>query len=595
MGLVGARLVLSTILLGPFLSGCLVGPEPSLASTPVGASQGLVSASHPLAAQVGLDVLRAGGNAVDAAAAVQFALNVVEPQYSGIGGGAFMLLWLSSEGRVVALDGREVAPRAATPDQFLLPTEGPQAREEAKRQGYAVGVPGTLAVFTQSLERFGTLPLADVLAPAIRLAERGVPVDPFLAGLLVQPEYERRLKSWPETARLFYPGTVCPGADLTVAAAVPACVYGPPLRAGDLLQQPDLGQTLRLLAGEGPSAFYHGEIGQALVSTQAQRQGRMTLEDLRAYAVREREPVEGHFGPYTLALMPPPAGGLIVQHLLQLVEPFDLSSHGATTGPGLHFLIEAMRLAYADRGIYLADPDFEPVPVLGLLHPNYVAERRALIDPGRANAGPGAGNPWKYEERPARASVAARSPQAEGNHTTHFVVVDRHGNIASVTSTLEDAFGSGMMVPDYGFLLNNELTDFDETPGGANQVEPGKRPRSSMSPTLVFQEGRPVLTLGSPGGPTIIAVVAQVLLGVLEHDRGLQEAVAIPRVYSTQFPHVRHEPGIPPEALEELQGKGHVPQSEPVVLGNVQAARWTLEQGWHGAADPRRGGAVAYA
>jgi gamma-glutamyltranspeptidase / glutathione hydrolase len=540
---------------------------------PIGDGTGLVSAAHPLAAEAGAEMLRRGGTAVDAAAATQFALNVVEPQSSGLGGGGFMLLYLAAADRVVALDGREAAPAAATADQFLGPDGRPLPFEQAHLRGTAVGVPGTLALVAHALERYGSMPLAETLGPALELAEQGFRVDRFLAADLERGR--AKLAAWPASAAAFLPDGRAP-------------------REGDLLRQPDLAETFRLLQRDGPAAFYAGELAAAIVAAQARRGGRMTPADLAAYRVVERAPVLGSYRGYRIASMPPPSsGGLTLVQLLQLLEPFDLRAGGHNAPRTLHLMVEAMHLAYADRGRYMGDADFVAVPARGLLDPAYVDARRALIDPARANPAPGPGDPFAYE--PAAAVPApAGAPGEDGPHTTHVTIVDGAGNVVSFTTTIEAVWGSGLVVPGYGFLLNNELTDFDFAPGGANQVEPGKRPRSSMTPTIAFRAGQPAFALGSPGGAAIIATVLQVFLNVVEHGLGVQDAIDAGRIFSPSYPTVAWEASLEPTTLAALRALGHVPAVGPAALGAVQAA-WRGPGGaWVGGADARRAGTVVY-
>ena len=553
-------------------AGLLYPPRWTAAQPTSAAGRALVAASHPLAAEAGAEMLRRGGNAADAAVAVQFALNVVEPQFSGIGGGGFLLLYLARTGQVVVLDGRETAPAAATPDQFLGPDGKPLPFGVAHVQGIAVGVPGTLLNLATAVERYGSLALADTLQPALDLASQGFPVNRFLAADIASAR--AKLATWPASAAIFLPG-------------------GRPLREGDLLRQPDLATTLRLIQQYGPAVLYQGEVGQAIVAAQARRGGRMTMADLAAYAVQERTPVTGTYRGYAVAAVAPPSsGGVALLEMLGMLEPFGLLTSGPNSAAALHLLIEAMHLAYADRGRYLGDPDFVQVPVVGLLDPGYVAARRGLIDPDRASPSPMPGDPWAYQG--GRPAALAASPGEDGLHTTHFTVVDGDGNIAAYTTTIEAGWGTGMVVPGYGFLLNNELTDFDFVPGGPNQVEPGKRPRSSMTPTLVFRDGQPVFTLGSPGGATIITTVLQVFLNVVEHGMDLPEAIAAPRIFSASYPSLAWEEGIDPAVLDALRARGHQPAASATVIGSVQAALRGPDGTWVGAADPRREGSVVY-
>ena len=491
---------------------------------------GVVAVSHPAAAAAGARMLAAGGNAIDAAAAVQFALNVVEPQSSGIGGGGFMLIHLAKTRETFIVDSRERAPAQASADMFApegLAMEFPLA----STSGLAVGVPGTVRGVDTALRRWGTRKVADTLAPAIELAERGFRVNRFLAADIVNDGGRTQLH--PETAAIFRPG-------------------GVPLAEGDWLVQPDLAMTFRRLAAKGPDAFYRGPIARAIVKAQqrtrselgAAGQGRMTLADLAQYQVAIREPLVGHYRGWTLAGMPPPSsGGLTVLQMLGLLERFPLGDAAQGYGFGspktLHVMIEAMRLAFADRAVWIGDDDAVAVPRRGLLHPDYLATRAALIKTDRRMDTPQAGDPAPWDARagqPKPSRIKEESP-----HTTHFSIVDRWGNVVSYTSTIEFTWGSGITVPGYGFLLNNELTDFNFVPSadaaegnpGANDVAPGKRPRSSMAPTVLFRDGKPVAAYGSPGGATIINSVLNVTLNLIDHGMTMQQAIDAPRLSVT--------------------------------------------------------------
>jgi gamma-glutamyltranspeptidase/glutathione hydrolase len=566
---------------------------------------GVVAVSHPAAAAAGARMLAQGGNAIDAAAAVQFALNVVEPQSSGIGGGSFMLIHLARTGETVIVDSRERAPAAASADMFA-PDGLPMEFQKASTSGLAVGVPGTLRGIDSALRRWGTLKLADTLAPAIELAERGVRVNRFLAADIADDG--GRTQIHPETAAMFRPG-------------------GVPLAEGDWLVQPDLAKTLKLLAARGPDAFYRGPLARAIVQAQQRSRrelgeagkGRMTLDDLRHYRVTIREPLIGRYRGWTVAGMPPPSsGGLTGQQMLGLLERFPLGDAAQGYGFGspqtLHVMIEAMRLAFADRAVWVGDDDAVPVPKAGLLHPGYLAARAALIRPDRRMDTPQAGDPLPWDNtattRPRRAQAKQESP-----HTTHFSIVDRWGNVVSVTSTIEFTWGSGITVPGYGFLLNNELTDFNFLPTadaaagnpGANDVAPFKRPRSSMAPTLLMKDGKPVAAYGSPGGATIINSVLNVTLNLVDHGMSMQQAIAAPRLSVTHAAgKVECEGGAPfmqlrfsvatQDALREL---GHVGLGEAgtdgcrASIGSAQAVVIDLAaRAHHGAADPRREGTV---
>ncbi|WP_127996675.1 gamma-glutamyltransferase [Piscinibacter defluvii] len=574
---------------------------------------GVVSVSHPLAAQAGRDVLARGGNAIDAAAAIQFMLNVVEPQFSGIGGGGFMMIHLAHRHRTFAIDGREKAPAAATPTQFVL-TDVPAAQRFtiASTSGLSVGVPGTLAVLDHALRRYGTIRLSEALAPAIEVAEKGFRINRFLAANIANDG--GRTGFQPETAAVFRPG-------------------GVPLADGALLVQPDLAKTFRLIARHGPKVFYQGEIAQALVAAQqrsrtpvaAEGVGRMTLQDLADYRVVERDPVKVDYRGWTVADMAPPSsGGLTVGQMLEMVERFPMGDAGQGFGFGspttLHVMTEAMRLAFADRAVWMGDEDFVPVPKTGLLNPEYVATRSAMISLTSRMATPAAGNPLPYDtaatgNRNVRLAPEKEDTEQRPSHTTHYSVVDKWGNVVSFTTTIEATWGTGITVPGYGFLLNNELTDFNFDPAfnpatgnpGANDVAPGKRPRSSMAPAIVFKGREPVLAYGSPGGATIINSVFNVTLNLIDHGMSIQQAINAPRLSVTSATGTVSCEGVEPfmqpkfsvATQDALRSLGHlVPGAAgangcTATIGSVQGVVIDLRTGrQYGGADLRREGTV---
>jgi gamma-glutamyltranspeptidase / glutathione hydrolase len=563
---------------------------------------GVVAVSHPAAAAAGARMLAQGGNAIDAAAAVQFALNVVEPQSSGIGGGGFMLIHLARTGETLIVDSRERAPAAASADMFA-PDGLPMPFQQASTSGLAVGVPGTLRGIDTALRRWGTLSLAQTLEPAIELAEHGFRVNRFLADDIVNDDGRTRLQ--PETAAIFRPG-------------------GVPLQEGDWLLQPGLARTFKLIAAKGPDAFYRGPLAQAIVNAQQRARselgpagnGRMTPADLDHYEVAIRQPLVGHYRGWTLAGMPPPSsGGLTAFQILAMLERFPLGDTAQGYGFGspktLHVMIEAMRLAFADRAVWVGDDDAMPVPQAGLLNADYLATRSALIRPESRMDTPDAGNPQAWDTASARPKPLPT--RQESPHTTHFSIVDRWGNLVSYTSTIEYTWGSGITVPGYGFLLNNELTDFNFVPSadaathnpGANDVAPNKRPRSSMAPTVLFKDGKPVATYGSPGGAAIINTVLSVTLNLIDHGMTLRQAIDAPRLSVTQAGgYVNcegHAPFMQPRfsvaAQDALRRLGHVGLGESgtdgcqASIGSVQAVAIDLATRAHdGAADPRREG-----
>ncbi|WP_437967110.1 gamma-glutamyltransferase [Sorangium sp. So ce260] len=540
---------------------------------------GVVAVNDPLAAEVGANILEQGGNAIDAAVAMAFAMNVVEPLASGIGGGGFMVVHLAESGETLALDFREKAPAASEADML----DG-RSFTQVSTSGISVGVPGAVLGLATALEAWGTFTLAETLDPAIQLAETGVPVSAFVA----ENAGSSRTALQPETSAIFRRPD------------------GTPLEAGDILVQPDLARTFELIAAQGPSVFYEGEIAEAIVDAQrraryAGGEGRMTLDDLALYDVVLRTPVIDEYRGFTVASMPSPSsGGLTMIQILKMLERFPVGSERRGFGFGetrtLHVMIEGMRLAFADRAVWMGDDDFVPVPAAGLLADPYVATRSAMISETTRMATPAAGDPLPFNGR-SPAPPLAPSDQEEGS-TTHFSVVDARGNVVSCTVTIEQLWGTGITVPGYGFLLNNELTDFNRQPApapGTNNVAPFKRPRSSITPTLLFKRGEPFAALGSPGGATIINSVLQVTMNLLDHGMTLQQAVDAPRISITSpAGEVTVEPGFEQASLDGLADLGH-PLTEGEI-GAVNAVLIDLRSGkQYGAGDPRRGGAVGEA
>ncbi|MFC0562258.1 gamma-glutamyltransferase [Halalkalibacter alkalisediminis] len=538
-------------------------------------TDGMVSTSHPIASQIGADILNKGGNAVDAAVAIQYALNVVEPMMSGIGGGSFMMVYDADEDDITIINSRERAPAGATADMFLNESGGIIPFQERVRHGNSVGVPGTLKGLEEALDRWGSRSRQQLITPAIQLAENGFKVDGQLASFIVS---NAEKLSATAAGDVFLPG-------------------GEPVKEGELLVQSDLANTLKKIRKHGTDALYHGEIAVAIAEVVQDFGGSMTAEDLANYNLSVNKPVYGNYKDYRIASMPPPSsGGTFLIQMLKILEDFDLGQYDVRSFEKYHLLAETMRLAYADRAAFAADPEFVDVPVNGLLHPDYIEERRSLISlDSRMDETP-PGDAWSYEEGAADYDVEAAEHDADEQpgETTHFTVADRWGNVVSNTSTIEQVFGSGIMVPGHGFMLNNELTDFDARPGGANEVEPGKRPLSSMTPTMVLdEEGKPVLTLGSPGGPRIITAVLQVFLNITDYGMDLEEAVKEPRIYNTHTTQMWWEEGIPEDMRAQMTDIGHSLQTNPNSVGNVQTILIDYETSqFYGVADERREGAA---
>lgn len=503
----------------------------------------MVAAAHPLAVEAGYDVLARGGSAVDAAIAVQLVLGLVEPESSGIGGGAFLLHWSQREQRLRSYDGRETAPAAARRDRFLDPQGKPLAFQEAVVSGRSVGVPGVMRMLELAHRRHGRLPWADLFRPAIELAEHGFPLSPRLHTLL---DAERDLRNDPAARAVYYGKAV-----------------------GERIVNPKYAATLRAIAANGAKAFYDGAIAADIVRAvrMHRKAGDLTTADIAAYQPREREPLCGIYRVWRICSMgPPSSGGVGVLQILGILERTRFAQAPPQSAQALHYFSEAGRLAYADRARYLGDPDVVPVPLARLLAPSYLAQRARLIG-----------------ER----SVRRAAPGDMESGTSHFSIVERNGDAVAMTTTIEAGFGSRIMAR--GFLLNNELTDFDFVPGGPNEVGPGKRPRSSMAPTMVFDaDGRLQLIVGSPGGSAIINYVAKALAGVLDWKLDIQAAIDLPNFGSRNGP-TQVERGSRYESLAAgLAERGH-----PVELAPLESGLHGIERvpgGWRGGADPRREG-----
>lgn len=558
-------------------------------------AQGMVSAADPRAAEAGAEMLRAGGSATDAAIATMLALGVVEPQSSGIGGGGFYVT-SDAKGHVETIDGRETAPAGATPEWFLGPNGKPLPFRQAVLSGLSIGVPGNIALAAEAHARHGKLPWSKLFEPAIRLARDGWTVTPRLnRALAVSRDSAARS---PAGKALFFDAV------------------GAPLAVGTLARNPQLARTLDQIAKAGATSFYIGSNGEALQYSVARdtpdgpvnlaacsgddceavevpgRIAPMTRDDVAKYQARDRPPVCGTYRRYRICGMgPPSSGATTVFATLKQLERFNLRKLGKGSPVAWHLIAESMRLAYADRGRWLADSDFVAVPLAGLTDPAYLAGRSALIDPGKTNALITAGTP----PGSAKLSRADSAPQPE-NGTSHFAVIDRAGNSVSYTSTVESAFGSGLMVG--GYYLNNELTDFDMAPVQdgrpvANRVEGGKRPRSSMSPTLVFDpKGKLRLAIGAAGGATIPAQVAKAIIGVIDWKLPAQQAIALPVLFVAGDTLIL-EPGSALEPMAPaLRALGHDAVTSRSLSFKANAVE-VIGKRLVGAADPRSEGRAA--
>ena len=546
-----------------------------VASTPTPASRAsrhMIAAANPLAAEAGRDILRVGGSAVDAAIAAQMVLNLVEPQSSGIGGGAFLVHFSAKTGDIDAYDGRETAPASATPDMFLDRDGKPMKFYDAVVGGLSVGVPGLLRALELAHRDHGRLPWARLFEPAIRLAETGFTVSPRLHEMIAG---DKHLRTFRPARDFFYGlnGTVWP--------------------VGKTLTNKAFAETLRTIARDGADAFYTGPIARDIVETvqSAQRNpSGMTVADLTSYEAKKRAPLCLSYRLWLVCGMPPPtSGGITTLQILGILQEFDLGAAKPGTAQAVHLITEASRLAFADRDTYIADPDFVQVPLANLLDPRYLKKRGQAISPDHSmgTAKPGVPNG-------AQALRLAPGDDGMGVSTSHISVIDADGDALSMTSTIESAFGSRLMVR--GFLLNNELTDFSFRPDVdgtlvANRIEAGKRPRSSMAPTLVFDgSGRVVMAIGSPGGSRIIGYVAKTLIAVLDWKRDMQEAVDLPNFINRNGP-TDLEEGTPLAALKPaLEALGH--QVNLLSLTSGLHGITASPEGLIGGADPRREGAA---
>lgn len=537
---------------------------------PVFARNGMVTAQEAIAADVGTDILKKGGNAVDAAVATGFALAVTLPRAGNIGGGGFMMIHLAESGENIALDYREMAPSRSDRDMFL-DSEGNADKQKSRFSGLAVGIPGTVAGFHAAHERYGsgTFTFGDLVKPAIKLARDGFVVsDDLSASLAGRVE---RLMADPEVARIFYQNGEAP-------------------QPGDLLTQPDLANTLERIAAEGPSGFYEGPVAQALVQTVNERGGRMQVDDFSNYRPVFREPIKGTYRGFEIFSMPPPSsGGVHLVQILNILENFDLKSMGAGSSQSIHIMAEAMKPAYADRSKYLGDPDFVDIPISGLTSKDYAKSLAQLIAPDSVivSADLGPGNPLPFES----------------NETTHYSVADKDGNLVSNTYTINFSYGAGFIGKGTGIFLNNELDDFSAKPGvpnaygliggEANAVEANKRPLSSMTPTLVLKDGKPFMATGSPGGSRIITTTLQVILNVIDHDMNIAEAVSYPRMHHQWQPdEIRVERGLSPDTVSALEALGHT-VVQKWAMGSANSIMITPDGYVAGVADPRRNGAKA--
>ncbi len=530
---------------------------------PLVAENGMVATQHKLATKAGLDILKAGGNAIDAAVAVGFSLAVVLPRAGNLGGGGFMIVHDAKSAETKALNYREMAPAKSHRDMYL-DEDGNVDQEKVKFLYPASGVPGSVAGMVRALELYGTMSLAEVMAPAIKQAEEGFEITYTLA--LILQSMDKRMRKWPETAKIFYKPN------------------GGFYKAGEILKQKDLAWSLKKIAKEGPKAFYEGEIGERIAKDMANNGGLVTMEDLKNYKVEEMEPVWGEYKGYDICSMPPPSsGGVHIIQMLNILKNFPISYFGHNSAETIHLMAEAMKYAYADRSEHLGDPNFWDVPVEGITSQTYADDIAGKVN--------------RWSSTPSEKIKAGKPQGYESDETTHYTVVDAAGNVVVNTYTLNFSFGTGIVAKGTGILLNNEMDDFSAKPGvpnafgllggDANAVEAGKRPLSSMTPTMVFKDGKPYFATGSPGGSRIITTVLQVILNVIDHDMNVAEASNAPRIHHQWYPEKLYiEKGIGYDTQRLLREKNYEVQDRSA-MGSTQTIM--LRDGLiFGSSDPRR-------
>lgn len=521
----------------------------------------VISSGKYEASKIGRTIIENGGNAVDAAVAVAFALGLVEPNATGLGGGGFMTMRSAETGDIKFINFRECAPAAATPDMWQVDAEGKVIGGQNMSGGKAVGVPGTVAGMLYALENYGTMSRDDVLAPIIELAEKGITVTPTFSADM-NNTYDK-LMLYSESGKIFLKDV--DGMLL-------------PYDVGDTFVNKDYAKTLRLIAKDGADVFYKGEIAKAMVSAVQKYGGVMTMEDLANYQVEVMEPVHGTYRGYDIYSSPSPSsGGTIVLEILNILENFDIPSMEHDSAEKQHLMASAFAMAYADRGQYMGDTKYVDVPVNGLINKDYAAKLAAKIDSGTAMTNVMPDDPWMFEHE----------------DTTHFSVADKDGNIVSVTFTVNGYFGSAVAADGYGFILNNEMGDFNVGAGHPNSIAGGKTPLSSMSPTIIMKDGKPFAAIGSPGGVTIIAAVAQICSNLIDQGMTMQEAVDAPRIKGYRDCTLDYEGRFSDETIADMESKGWTMNASDEFnrsFGSVNAVRYAEDGTLDGAGDPRRDG-----
>lgn len=516
---------------------------------------GVVSTGKYEATKIGVDIIKKGGNAIDAAVAVGFALGVCEPQSSGIGGGGFMVIRFAKTGETKFIDFREIAPKNATPDMWKLDKDGKVIDNEKAVGGKAVGVPGEVKGMMYALEKYGTMSRKDVIQPSVELAENGYEVSAVLSRD-IKNKYDM-IEMFPETSKIYLN-------------------EGFPYEVGETIKNPDLANTLRKIIKNGEKAVYEGEIAKAIVKSAQDAGGPLTMEDMQNYDIRVNDPLVGHYRGYEIVTSAPPSsGGAHVVQILNILENYDMKNVKPGSAEYYHLFSEAIKMAFADRAKFCGDTEFIDVPIDGIISKDYAKELVKQLDSKKSKKYI-AGNPWAWDG---------------SKDTTHYSIVDKEGNIVAVTKTVNNVFASGVVAEGTGIILNNEMNDFDTGHGKANSVEAGKKPLSSMSPTIVLKDGKPVMSLGAPGATRIITGVAQVISLVLDYGMDIQEAINFPRIHD-DYDKLVCETRIDPAVIAKLKAMGHnvVEEAEYFEYPCVQGVTMGEDGKLRGGADPRRDG-----
>nr|WP_314994555.1 gamma-glutamyltransferase [uncultured Treponema sp.] len=518
---------------------------------------GVVSTSKVEASRIGAEILRKGGNAIDAAVAAGFALGVVEPNSSGLGGGGFMLIRIAKTGETVFIDFRERAPQKSSPEMWTVGADGKVVGNQKLEGGKAAAVPGEVAGLLYALENYGTMSREQVIRPAANLAKNGFYVTPTLSNDM-KSQFDK-LEKYPESAKVFLNQE------------------GLPYEVDDLFTNPDMAKTLDIIIKNGKDGFYKGEVAEAIVKTLNKYDGLYTMEDLANYKPLVRQPVKGTYRGYEIISSPSPSsGGAIVIEILNILENFDIGSLKVNSPEYLHLFSEAYKLAYADRAKYMGDSDYTPVPMKGFVSKKYAKEIAKDIDL-KVSHDSKAHDPWLYESE----------------DTTHYSIADKEGNMVAITKTVNGLFGNSVVVDGYGFVMNNEMDDFVLGAGHPNSVAPSKTPLSSMSPTIVLKDGKPFMVLGSPGATKIISTVSQVISRVIDHKMGMQDAIDAARLWDNTSNKINVETRIPDETLKRLEAMGHKTNKTSEWdrgMGSVQGVLYKADGTLEGGADPRRDG-----